>query len=52
MYPEEDNPENIVEKGEITGNQHFLLLSQCFLLLSEFDSAQHIFTCWYCFFHF
>ena len=24
--------ENIVEKGENAGNQHFLLLPQCFLL--------------------
>ena len=25
--------ENIVEKGENAGNQHFLLLPQCFLLI-------------------
>ena len=29
--PEEEDFENIVEKGENAGNQHFLLFPQCFL---------------------
>ena len=43
--PEKEAFENIVEKGEHAGNQHFLLFQQCFLSFAKqiFIFKAHLF---------